>query len=176
MSRCSEEPCVYRDLFDAVEDILYVRDLDGVILEINEAGARFLGKPKEKIIGTTFHGAPVDDRAMSLMETNLALLENGTDRSTVKLTGADGAEHVFECRATLMLDPRTRTPAGAFGVMREITMTLIEEQRARLRPAFEGNAPSWLADPPASAASDVATCELPGLREAKEPRKGGVRP
>lgn len=166
-----DRSCIYRDLFDAVEDILYVRDLDGVILEINAAGAKFLGKPKEKIIGTTFHGAPVDDRAMSLMETNLALLENGADRSTVKLSGADGQEHVFECRTTLMRDPLTRNPMGAFGVMREITFTLLEEQRERLSPRLEDPQPAWLAETAALPSQEPKTCELPGLREVRKPRE-----
>lgn len=118
--RCSEvTPCTYRQLFDAVDDILYIRDLAGIILDINEAGVRFFGKPKTLIVGRTFHATPVDERAMSLMETNLSLLESGHDRSVVLLTNAAGQSLEFEVTTTVIRDA-SGSPVGAFGVMRDV--------------------------------------------------------
>jgi PAS domain S-box-containing protein len=112
-------PCTYRELFDAVEDIIYIRDLAGVILDINEAGARFFGRPRDQIVGRTFHSTPMDDRAMSLMETNLSLLESGRDRSVVELENGRGDRVPFEVTTSVVKD-RTGNPAGAYGIMREV--------------------------------------------------------
>lgn len=118
--RCSPTvPCTYRELFDAVDDIIYIRDLAGVILDINEAGARFFGRSKDQIVGRTFHSTPMDDRAMSLMETNLSLLESGRDRSIVELENGKGERVPFEVTTSVVKD-RTGSPAGAFGIMREV--------------------------------------------------------
>ncbi len=113
--------CTYRELFEAVEDIVYIRDLDGVILDINAAGVRFFGKPKEEIVGRTLHADPADERGMSLMETNLSLLESGSDRSTVELLDAQGRGCVLEVRTAVIRD-RAGAPAGAFGIMREVRL------------------------------------------------------
>lgn len=116
---CAETPCTYRALFDAVEDIVYIRDLQGVILDINLAGQEFFGKPKSEIVGKTLHEDPVDDRAMGLLETNLSLMEAGRDRSTLELVGADGARRLFDVRTTILRD-RTGRAVGAYGIMREV--------------------------------------------------------
>lgn len=129
--------CTYRELFDAVEDIVYIRDLEGVILDINAAGVRFFGKPKEEIVGRTLHAEPSDERAMSLMETNLSLLESGSDRSTVELHDAQGKGWMFEVRTAVIRD-RAGAPAGAFGIMRELKLP----GPARARPPVDEHAPT----------------------------------
>src|SRR4030095_13498629 len=42
----------YREIVEDAADIIYTRDMDGYITSINAAGARFFGKPSEKIIGS----------------------------------------------------------------------------------------------------------------------------
>lgn len=131
--------CTYRELFDAVEDIVYIRDLDGVILDINAAGVRFFGRPKGEIVGRTFHRDPADDRGMSLMETNLSLLESGSDRSTVELLDADARGCVFEVRTAVIRD-RAGAPAGAYGIMRPLRLSSF--RRAAPPPELPAPAPA----------------------------------
>jgi PAS domain S-box-containing protein len=110
----------YREVFDRVHDIVYVRDLDGVLLDINEAGARFFGRAKEELIGRTLHRTETDEQARSLRATNDLLLRQGVDRSTVELPDATGAIRIVEATTTLMRDD-SGTPSGAYGVMRDVT-------------------------------------------------------
>jgi len=131
--RCTDAPCTYRDLFDAVEDIVYIRDLDGVILDINLAGIRFFGRPKSELVGKTFHHDATDDQAMSLMQTNLSLLQSGKDRSTLELPNADGEIVTFEVAAKLIRD-RAGQPVGAYGIMREVKLPGAERLLRRARP------------------------------------------
>src|SRR5947208_754442 len=41
----------YRDIVEQAADIIYTRDMDGYIRSINQAGARFFGRPAFEIIG-----------------------------------------------------------------------------------------------------------------------------
>ncbi len=41
----------YRDIVEHAADVIYTRDMDGYIRSINEAGARFFGRPTLEIIG-----------------------------------------------------------------------------------------------------------------------------
>ncbi|MEA2569872.1 MAG: hypothetical protein QOI24_1873 [Acidobacteriota bacterium] len=118
----------YREVFDRVQDIIYVRDLDGVLLDINEAGARFFGRAKEKLIGGTLHHSMDDQAALSLRATNELLLRHGVDRSTVELRNADGELRIVEATTSLMRDEHG-VARGAYGVMRDVTES-VELQRS----------------------------------------------
>ncbi|MET0327269.1 MAG: EAL domain-containing protein [Luteimonas sp.] len=41
----------YRTLFDAVPDPVSILDTDGIVLDLNQAGARAYGRPREEIVG-----------------------------------------------------------------------------------------------------------------------------
>jgi len=110
----------YLELFDAVQDIIYVRDFEGVILDINDAGARFFGREKAQMIGATLHKTMSDKEAQSLLFTNQHLLEKGLDRSTVEMINADGEERTLETTTSLMNDQLGR-PVGVYGIMRDVT-------------------------------------------------------
>ena len=115
-----DEECRYRELFDAVDDIIYIRDFDGVLVEINAAGVRFFGRSKEELIGATLHKTDDDEQRRALDRTNRKLREHGFDRSTVRVKNAEGVERELEATTTLILDDQGRA-AGAYGVMRDIT-------------------------------------------------------
>lgn len=108
------------DIFDALQDIVYFRDLDGVILEINRAGEQFFGRPRNSIVGQTLHRERDDPAAVSLEATNRRLAELGVDRSTVVTTNALGETRILETTTTLLRDEHGN-PARACGVMRDIT-------------------------------------------------------
>ena len=117
----------YREVFDRVQDIIYVRDMDGVMLDINDAGARFFGVSKEELIGRTLHRELDDPQARSLKATNDLLVRDGVDRSTVELRDAAGQTRTVESTTTLIRDD-SGSPLGAYGVMRDVTQA-IELQR-----------------------------------------------
>jgi len=143
---CTTSPCTYRALFDAVQDIIYIRDLGGVILDMNQAGLRFLGKSKEHVLGRTLHGDTADERAMSLMETNLSLLEAGADRSTVELSDADGRRCLFEVTTTGIRDAAGQ-PIGAYGIMRPVQAWSGTTAPVRVASGLEQTTPAPMTGP-----------------------------
>jgi PAS domain S-box-containing protein len=114
----------YHEVFDRVQDIIYVRDMDGVILDINEAGARFFGVKKDEVIGRTLHRSVDDDQGRSLQATNTLLLAQGVDRSAVELRNAAGETRLLEATTTLIRDAEG-APLGAYGVMRDVTEAML---------------------------------------------------
>lgn len=114
----------YHEVFDRVQDIIYVRDMDGVILDINEAGARFFGVRKDEVIGRTLHRSVDDDQGRSLQATNTLLLAQGVDRSVVELRNVAGEMRLLESTTTLIRDAEG-APLGAYGVMRDVTEAML---------------------------------------------------
>ena len=111
----------FRELLDQVNDIVYTRDLDGVILTINAAGGRFFGREPSELVGGTLHDMFGDPGVReSLLATNAQLLAGGTDRSTVALVDASGRKCVLETNTTLIRNEAGH-PIGACGVMRDVT-------------------------------------------------------
>jgi len=115
--------------------------MNGVILDINDAGARFFGTTKEEVIGRTLHRSLDDEQAKSLQATNALLLADGVDRSTVELQNAVGATRVLEATTTLIRD-ENGAPLGAYGVMRDVTemialQRLLAEDNARKTEELE---------------------------------------
>jgi PAS domain S-box-containing protein len=125
----------YRKLLDTVNDIVYTRDLAGVITSINAAGARFFGRPQAEIVGGTLHDLFGDPALLvSLEATNASLLAEGTDRSTTTFVDATGRTRIIETSTSLLRDASGR-PIGASGVMRDMTETV--ENARRLADALE---------------------------------------
>jgi PAS domain S-box-containing protein len=125
----------YRKLLDTVNDIVYTRDLGGVITSINAAGARFFGRPQAEIVGCTLHdlfGEPT--LLVSLEATNARLLAEGTDRSTTTFVDGTGRTRIIETSTSLLRDTSGR-PIGASGVMRDMTETV--ENARRLADALD---------------------------------------
>ncbi len=121
------DPAHYREVFDGVQDIIYVRDMTGVLLEMNEAGARFFGRPREQLIGGTLHRHSEDEPARSLRATNELLFVHGVDRSTVEMQNGAGEMRILEATTTLMRDEDGH-PIGAYGVMRDVTESIHLQQ------------------------------------------------
>src|SRR6476661_9345400 len=47
----------YRDLVERASDMIFTQDLSGRLISINSAGASFLGRPTQEIIGQSFFSA-----------------------------------------------------------------------------------------------------------------------
>ena len=121
------------DLFDNVNDIIYTRDLDGIITSMNAAGERFFGFPRKEIVGGTLHQLFQDpDVEKNLKATNEKLIKKGADRSVVSLMDRAGKLRHLEFNVTLMTDENA-APVGARGIMRDVTEAKELEQELRHR-------------------------------------------
>ncbi len=125
----------YIDLFDSVSDIVYVHDLDGVILKVNRSAGTVLGLPVEAIVGRTL--ADIVPRGASVVVEYLRDLasESGDRVGIVPIwSPAGGGIKVFEYRSTIV--PRDGGNPVVRGTARDITDRLRHErglEKSRLR-------------------------------------------
>src|SRR5205085_1502578 len=92
-------------------------------LDVNDAGVRFFGRPRDQLIGSTFHRRLDDEQARSLQTTNELLEREGVDRSTVEFESGAGELRTLEATTTLIRDGEGKA-IGAYGVMRDVTESM----------------------------------------------------
>jgi sigma-B regulation protein RsbU (phosphoserine phosphatase) len=122
---------ILQAIVEGTTDAVFVKDLSGRYVTINSAGARFLGRSVQDVIGK-------DDRAVFSPATAAAIMQG--DRRVI----ASGRTQTYEDRGTAMGVTRTYLstkgivrdeqgrPAGLFGISRDITGRKWDELRLRL--------------------------------------------
>jgi len=116
----------YREIVEQAADIIYTRDMDGVITSINAAGARFFGKSRDEIVGehlSKLIGA--NAAARDIEETKRAATDSPL-RSTYYLKDKEEGGRYLEGVITIERDRKLR-PTGIRGVIRDITEQKLAE-------------------------------------------------
>lgn len=103
-------------VFDSAEEFIYVKDADGRYLMINAAGARFIGKPVERIVGRTDAELLPTEAARQSLEHHRRVIETGARLEFESLIG----QRWFQTVAGPYHD-HNRKIIGAVGIARDIT-------------------------------------------------------
>jgi PAS domain S-box-containing protein len=110
----------YREIVEQAADIIYTRDMQGRLTSINEAGARFFGRPTSELVGTPLSvliGEETDDY---LGATQQQQASDEPLRTVHSVHDAEGVLHYLEAMTTLVRDAAGE-PLGVRGVVRDIT-------------------------------------------------------
>jgi PAS domain S-box-containing protein len=111
----------YRELVEQAADIIYTRDLQGMLTSINEAGARFFGRTVSEMIGAPLSVLLGKERAAAeISETERQQEFDEAQRSAHLVRDAEGKEHCLEAMTTLVRDAAGQ-PSGVRAVVRDIT-------------------------------------------------------
>jgi PAS domain S-box-containing protein len=153
----------YRDLVEYATDIIYTRDVDGRITIINEAGARFFGRPVNELIGT-----PLSD-LIGEAAAQQEILSEDAEPTVQCVRDGHGVEHYLQFIVTAIRDVQGH-PMGVRGSARDITKQKLSEEALRAsedcyRQMFEKNRSiKLLIDPTTGAIIDAnpAACEFYG--------------
>ncbi|MGB9182407.1 MAG: response regulator, partial [Pyrinomonadaceae bacterium] len=120
----------YRELVEKAVDIIYTRDMQGRITSINEAGARFFGRPASELIGMSLvELVGAEGVAEDIAATN-EMLSDEPMRVTHRVKDADGVERYHEAMMTLVRDAQGR-PDSVRGVVRDITESRVAAEALR---------------------------------------------
>ena len=112
-----------RALFDALPDLVWVKDLEGRYAACNRSFLQFIGLPEDEVIGR---------RTTELLALSLASELAEEDREALGTLGAVRAQHWFPTRdggellfdtARLALRDEAGDPVGVLGVARDVTAT-----------------------------------------------------
>jgi len=115
----------HRDLLDAVisgtSDAVYVKDIQGKYLLINNAGAEFIGKDISQILGNDDTLLLAENNVRQLKIRDASIVEEGNVISYEEsVTNLDGKTRVFLITKGPVFDPMGQIK-GVFGVARDIT-------------------------------------------------------
>jgi PAS domain S-box-containing protein len=141
----------YRDIVECAADIIYTRDIDGRITSINEAGARFFGRPAFDLIGQPLSALIGDDAAARDIAEMQNLKSFEPVRFTQCLKNALGEQRYLEGIVTLDRDSAGQC-LGVRGVVRDVTErqhaeAALQKQNEEYRILFESNpCPMYLCD------------------------------
>ncbi|HEY2922148.1 MAG TPA: PAS domain S-box protein, partial [Candidatus Binatia bacterium] len=131
----------YREIVEQAADIIYTRDMDGRITSINEAGARFFGKPVTELLGQPLSFLIGEDAAAHDIAEMKSVQSFEPVRSTHRLKNALGEQRYLEGIFTVERDAQGEA-VGVRGVVRDITELkqieqALKESEARYRVVAE---------------------------------------
>lgn len=141
----------YRDIVEFAADIIYTRDMDGCITSMNEAGARFFGRPSFDLIGQHLSELIGEDAAARDIVEMRGIKTFEPVRFTHCLKNALGEQRYLEGIVTLERDPAGQG-LGVRGVVRDVTdrelvEAALQRQSEEYLILFESNpCPMYLCD------------------------------
>src|SRR2546421_773209 len=135
----------YRELVEEAADIIYTRDMDGRITSINEAGARFFGRPTSKLVGTTLSELFGEETASQIIAQTSEGVSDEPLRWVHEVRNAQGDPRYLEGVMTLVVNAEGN-PASVRSVVRDITERKLAEDALRESEerfkAFMDNSPA----------------------------------
>ena len=141
----------YRDIVEFAADIIYTRDMDGRITSMNEAGARFFGRPSFDLIGQHLSTLIGEETAAHDIAEMQDIKSFEPVRFTHCLKNALGEHRYLEGIVTLERDSAGQC-LGVRGVVRDVTdrelvEAALQRQNEEYRILFESNpCPMYLCD------------------------------
>ncbi len=117
-----------RITFESIKDGIIVTDLEGRIVDVNEATLRMQGHSREELIGTDgLRFIAEKDRAAVMKNMKKALKDMGTATMEYRWVAKDGSEYDSEASAALLRDS-SGNPVGLIFVVRDITERKLAEE------------------------------------------------
>lgn len=121
----------YRELFENANDIIYVHDLEGNYISINEAGERIFGYTREEALSMNMVQIAVPEH-LSVLKRNLRKKIRGKSKQTsyeVDCIKKDGSRITLEVNSSII--EKDGVPIAVQGIGRDITDRKLAEEASR---------------------------------------------
>ncbi|MBJ7310619.1 putative bifunctional diguanylate cyclase/phosphodiesterase [Rugamonas sp. CCM 8940] len=110
-------------------DAVFVKDLRGRYLMVNDAALQFVDRAREQVLGHDDHAIFPPEQARALIESDRAIMASGvTSTREERLSGGDGREVLFLATKGPVFDKNGRV-VGLFGISRDVTERRRAEER-----------------------------------------------
>jgi PAS domain S-box-containing protein len=128
---------ILQAVIDATPDAIFVKDLNGRYILVNEAAARFLGRSPADIVGKHDLELYPEDTARQFIEDDRQVLATGEPRAFEGVaTGKDGTTQAYLVTKGVYRD-RSGQILGLFGISHDITeLQAANESLAQAREAL----------------------------------------
>ncbi len=120
ISQRREQYAVSMAVIEGTTDSVFVKDSLGRYLMINSAGASFIGKPPEMILGQDDSGLFSEETAARLMKQDRHVMESGETETIEETVTAGNASRIYLSTKGPYRDSRGRI-IGVIGVSKNIT-------------------------------------------------------
>src|SRR4051794_26507798 len=112
---------ILQAVIEATPDAIFVKDLDGRYVLVNEAFARFIGKPQSDIVGRNDFELYPEADARAFVEADRQVLATGRPRAFEGVaTGGDGQPQTYLVSKGVYCDKDGRR-LGVYGISHDIT-------------------------------------------------------
>lgn len=122
----------FRDLFENANDIIYVHDLRGRLISVNQTGEKIFGYSRQEVLNLNITDiiAP-EDRENARKQTTALLMGDAPSSYEISCVSKDGGRLTFEASSRVIYE--NHEPVAIQGIARDITdRKLAEEERDRL--------------------------------------------
>lgn len=119
---------MYADLFNNVSDLVYIHQLDGTILKINNAVETLLGYKVEEVVGQPFQKI-FDISNVEFYNYIHSLDKTEVSKGTFKLRSKSGEKLIFEYQNSIVKDLSMLTSVR--GIARNVTERIKAEEELR---------------------------------------------
>jgi PAS domain S-box-containing protein len=116
----SRDHALLNAVVEGTTDAVFVKDLQGRYLMINAAGARFMGKTLDEIIGQDDAALFSADTARLMMDNDRRVLATGETQTIEEIGTAAGVTRTYLATKGVYRNPRGE-PVGLIGISRDIT-------------------------------------------------------
>jgi len=136
---------------EGTSDAVFVKDLQGRYLMINTAGARFLGKTVNEVVGKDDRELFSPETARAIMERDRSVLAAGESQTEEEIGTAAGVTRTYLTMKGVYRDPQGQV-IGLIGIARDITErkradeSLRRSEEMLLRAQVIGHIGSWVFD------------------------------
>ncbi len=118
------------------KDIILVFDVQGTLIEVNEAGAHLLGYLPAELRGRSLRDFIAPSHRELFMLFTADILKFGSEQIILPIVAKDGFEHQVECHALLI---RQRNRAHHIkGVARDVTRRMVRQKVTANEEKFQG--------------------------------------
>ena len=128
---------ILQAVIEATPDAIFVKDLEGRYMLVNDAAARFLGRSPADIVGRKDFELYPEETARQFIEDDRRVLATGQPQAFEGVaTGKDGAKQAYLVTKGVYRDPDGRI-LGLFGISHDITeLQSANESLAQAREAL----------------------------------------
>jgi two-component system, sensor histidine kinase and response regulator len=130
-------------VMDGATDVILLEDIDGRFLLVNQAAAKFVGRPVEEVLGKTVADLFEQEIAKKLRQCELQVLQSGEPSTDKETMSFDGHERTFLATRSPYRDERGNV-VGLIGIIRDITEikkaeAALRDSEARWQFAIDGS-------------------------------------
>ena len=126
---------------EGATDAIYVKDLEGRYLMINAAGARFLGKTVDDVLGRDDRDLFPAGAAAALVEADRHVMAGGQSEATEQTVTVGGTTRVYSATRGVYRDAQGKV-LGVIGIARDVTEVKRLEEQLRAGAEDGGGGPA----------------------------------